>query len=73
MFTIRCEMSREPSVDNHSMEIFVTDSENVTKNEYNASVLYDNAAGENKPECENFRIFLCVVGVRHGAQLKSVQ
>lgn len=46
-YTIRCAMNHEPSEDNHTVEVHIVEQLNVTKNELNTTIKYDNGTGDN--------------------------
>lgn len=56
VYIIRCELERKPSADNHSIEVIITDSLNITTNDFNSSILYDNSTG--RMVTYNFQILI---------------
>lgn len=56
VYIIRCELERKPSADNHSIEVIITDSLNITTDDFNSSILYDNSTG--RMVTYNFQILI---------------
>ena len=45
IYTVRCNMVDEPTPTQFGVELHITDELNVTYNEYDASISYDNDTG----------------------------